>query len=145
MTNNDEQSVKEIREAIEKWSAALKEKDLDTMHKDYSDTFRLYDVGSTANDVEETKKLWEQCFPYFDKPEIEYKNMVIEATSDMAVAYFNSRLKGMNVEMSDEMANVWLRGTLVFRKVGETWKSVHEHFSFPVNCETNQINYEAAT
>ena len=64
--NSDEQSVREIREAIDKWSAALKEKDLDTMHRDYSEKFRLYDVGSTANDVEETKKLWEQCFPYFE-------------------------------------------------------------------------------
>ncbi len=141
---NNEQSVKEVREAIERWADALLQKDLETMHKDYADQYCNFDVGSTANSVEELKKLWAHCFPYFEKPEIEYKNMVIEASDDMAVAYFNSRLNGCNIEMSDEMANAWLRGTICFRKIDGVWKCIHEHCSFPLNCETNQINFEEA-
>ncbi|MEE4378240.1 MAG: nuclear transport factor 2 family protein [Candidatus Competibacteraceae bacterium] len=141
---NNEQSVNEVRAAMDAWNAALKEKDLGTMFKDYADRYRLFDVGSTANSIEETKTLWEQCFPYFDKPEIEYKNMVIEATDDMAVVHFNSRLNGISVEMPCEMAKAWLRGTVCFRKIDGVWKCIHEHCSFPVNCETNQINFEAA-
>ena len=90
----------------------------------------------------ETKKLWESCFQYFDSPEIQYKNMVIEATEDMAIVYFNSRLNGLNIEIPSEMANSWLRGTVCFRKIGDAWKCIHEHVSFPVNCETNQIIFE---
>ena len=141
---NNQQSIKEIREAMDKWASALKEKDLDAMHKDYADECRMFDIGSTANNMEDIKKLWEHCFFYFDKPTIEYKDMVIEANNDMAVAHFNSRMDGINVDVPEEMANIWIRGTICFRKIDGIWKSIHEHHSFPVNCQTNQINFETA-
>lgn len=143
MKNND-QSVKEIEKAMKKWASALKNKDLEKMHEDYAERYRLYDVGSTANSVTETKKLWESCFPYFEKPEIEYKNLVIEAGNDMAVAYFNSRMRGISVPVPEEVTKAWLRGTCVFRKENGTWKCIHEHISFPVNCETHQIIFDQA-
>lgn len=141
---SNEQTINEIKVAIEEWGNALKAKDLEAMHKDYAEQYRLYDVGATANGVEEVKALWQHCFPYFDKPEIEYKDLVIEASDTMAVAYFRSRLTGLNVPMPSEMANAWLRGTVCFRKVGGVWKCIHEHISFPVNCETNEIMFEDA-
>lgn len=142
MSNTE--SEKEIRAAMDQWAAALQTKDLEAMHKDYAEQYRIYDVGSTANSVAELKELWQQCLPYFDKPVVTYKNLVIEASADMGVAYFNSRIEGMNIPLPDEMANAWLRGTCVFRKLDGSWKCIHEHFSFPVNCETNQIIFEAA-
>lgn len=142
--NNNRQSIEAVREAMNQWEVALSVKDSDAMHKDYADEYRLFDVGSTANTVDEAKQTWGRCFPYFDKPQIEYKNMVIHATDDMAVVHFNSRLHGLNVHVPEEMANAWLRGTICFRKVDGIWKCIHEHVSFPVNCETNQIIFEAA-
>lgn len=142
--NNNQQSVKEVQEAIKQWSDALHHKDLEAMHKDYADEYRLFDVGSTAEGVDAVKALWEQCFQYFDKPKTEYKDMVIQATDDMAVAHFKSRITGMTLPLPDNMANAWLRGTVCFRKVDGVWKCIHEHISFPVNCETNEIAYDAA-
>ncbi|MCP5365561.1 MAG: nuclear transport factor 2 family protein [Hyphomicrobiales bacterium] len=142
--NNNQQSVEAVRETMKKWADALSKKDLEAMHKNYADEYRLFDVGSTANSVEEVKQIWTRCFPYFDKPQVEYKNMVIDATDDMAVVHFNSRLRGMNVQLPEEIANAWLRGTVCFRKVDGIWKCTHEHLSFPVNCDSNQIIFEPA-
>ena len=140
---NNEQSVKEVQDTMAKWAKALESKDLVAMHQDHATEYRLFDVGTTANGVEETKILWEKCFPFFDRPKIEYQNMVIHASNDMAVAHFNAQIKGLNIQIPEEMANSWLRGTVCFRKSDGIWKCVHEHISFPVNCETNQIDFQS--
>jgi len=140
MTNT--QSEKEIRATMDKWAKALSRKDLEAMHEDYAENYKLFDVKATINSVRGAKELWQECFPYFDKPEIEYKDMVIDATDDMAVVHFRSRIKGMAVPAPDEMANSWLRGTCCFKKIDSTWKIIHEHISFPVDCMENKIVFE---
>lgn len=142
MKNND-QSVKEVQKIMNEWADALSKKDLEGMHKDYAEEYCLFDVGSTVVSVEGAKALWQQCFAYFNKPEAEYKDMTIHATDDMAVIHFKSRINGMVTPLPEEMANAWLRGTVCYRKIDGNWKCIHEHISFPVNCETNQIIYYA--
>jgi ketosteroid isomerase-like protein len=141
---NNPQSVQEVKEAMDAWAKALYAKDLEAMHEGYASEYRLFDVMATVDSVEGAKELWKQCFPYFDKPEVEYKELVIQATDDMALVHFKSRIKGMVSPPPEEMANTWLRGTVGYRKIGGQWKCIHEHISFPVNCETGQIAAEAA-
>ncbi len=137
---NNEQSVKEIRAAMDQWGAALYKKDLEAMHHDYAEKgYRLFDVQQTVENVDGAKKLWEGCFPYFDKPKVEYKDMVINATDDMGLVHFRTRITGTVQPMPPEMENTWLRGSVVYRKIDGAWKCIHEHISFPVNCETMQI------
>lgn len=141
---NNEQSVKEIRAAMDSWGTALYNKDLKTMHQDYAEQgYRLFDVQHTADNVDGVIKLWEECFPYFDKPKVEYKDMSIDATDDMALVHFRSRITGMVVPMPQELENTWLRGTVVYRKINGAWKCIHEHISFAVNCETMSIAPDA--
>ena len=116
-------------------------KDLDAMHRDYAASYRLFDVKDTANGVAEVKALWERCFPYFEKPVIEYKDMVIEATEGMAVAHFYCRMSGLVDAPEGDMPRSWLRGTVCFRKDRGVWTCIHEHISFPVNCETGEIAF----
>lgn len=139
---NNPQSETEVREAMRKWTEALHNKDLEAMHENYAEHYRLYDVMSTANSAAESKQLWTQCLPYFDQPQIERKNLVIEATEDMAFVHFRTRIKGAVTPPPDDMANAWLRGTCCFRKIDGIWKVVHEHISFPVDCMENKIIFE---
>ncbi|MDA0782300.1 MAG: nuclear transport factor 2 family protein [Rickettsiales bacterium] len=139
---NNPQSVKEVEEAIKTWSEALSNKDLEAMHKDYADEYRMFDVSVTVDSVQGLKDLWKQCFDFFDKPKAEYKDMKIQATDNMAVAHFKSRISGMTAPVPEEMANSWIRGTVCFQKENGVWKCIHEHISFPVNCETNQIAFD---
>lgn len=140
---NNEQSVKEVKAAMDTWANALYNKDLEAMHKDYASQYCLYDVKATTNNVQETKELWKECFPFFDKPKVEYKDMVIHASDDMAIVYFRSRITGMSVPIPDDMANAWLRGTVGYRKVDGKWLCVHEHVSFPVDCQTMKADFSA--
>lgn len=142
MTNNA-QSELEIRKVMEEWASALTRKDLDAMHKDYAETYTLFDVKATVTSVGDSKKLWEECFPFFDAPVIEYKDMVIHAGSDMAIVHFRSRMTGMSVPVPEEMKNAWLRGTCGLKKIDGSWKIVHEHISFPVDCMENRIAFDA--
>lgn len=138
MTSN-EQSVKEIHEALEAWGEALLRKDLDEMHRNYADDCRAFDVKTSLKGVQGVKELWRSCFPYFDKPRIEYKDLEIHATDDMAVVHFRSRLTGTVKPMPEEMKNMWARGTVCHQKIDGVWKCIHEHISFPVDVETLQV------
>lgn len=140
--DNNQQSVKEVQAAMDAWAKALYDKNLEAMHKDYAKTYCLFDVKTTVNSAEGAKQLWVQCLPYFDKPKIEYKNMIIHASDDMAVVHFRNRITGTVHPMPEEMSNSWLRGTCCFRRIEGVWKCIHEHVSFPVDCETNQIAHE---
>lgn len=136
---NNEQSVKEIKAAMDAWAEALYQKDLEAMHKDYANQYCLYDVKQTVHSAQGSKELWQCCFPFFDKPKAEYKDMVIHASDDMAIVHFRSRITGTVNPMPNEMGNTWLRGTVGYRKIDGAWKCVHEHISFPVDCETMKI------
>lgn len=136
---NNEQSVKEIKAAMDAWGEALYNKDLEAMHKDYADKYRLFDVKQTVDSAEGAKELWKYCFPFFDRPKVEYKDLVIHASDDMAIVHFRSRITGTVEPMPEEMANTWLRGTVGYRKIDGKWQCVHEHISFPVDCETMQV------
>lgn len=131
----------QIEELLKKWADELANEDLEAMAKHYADESVIFDVKDHANGPQEYKKLWEQCLPYFDDIEIEYKDMQIHAEENMAFVFFLSRLKGFKETPNTDMANSWLRGTVCYRKIKGEWKSVHEHISFPVNCETEKIEY----
>lgn len=131
------------KKCVNLWMSGLRhsiKKDLEEMHKDYAkEGYCLFDLQETVNDVDDAKRLWQNCFPYFDKPKIEYKDMVFEATDDMAVVHFRNQITGTAEPMSEQMPNMWLRSTVVYCKIDGVWKCIHEHISFPVNCETMQI------
>lgn len=141
---NNEQSVQEIKSLMDAYAAALYEKDLDAMHKDYSKTnYKLFDVMVSIDSIKGAEDAWKKCFPYFDKPKLEYKQLEIHASDDMAVVHFRNRITGTAQPMPPEMENSWLRGTICFQKEDGQWKCIHEHISFPVCCETNTIAHEA--
>ena len=140
--DNNSQSEAEIREVIKKWSADLKHKDIEAMHENYADDYRIYDVGCTVEGVEGVKELWRKCMPYFDEPEVVYRDMVIQANGDMAFVYFKSQIHGVKGDIPEEMKNGWIRGTICFRKENGVWKCCHEHISFPVDCEKNTTIFE---
>lgn len=140
---NNEQSVKEIKAAMDAWGEALYRKDLEAMHKDYASEYRLFDVKATVENAEAAKELWQCCFPFFDKPKVEYKDMVIHASDDMAIVHFRSRVTGTVEQMPEGMDDAWLRGTVGYRKIDGTWKCIHEHISFPVDCKTMKADFSS--
>ncbi len=130
----------EVMTLLERFDAALNKKDLDALAKCYDDNVRVFDVGAQVEGFGGLRRLWESCFPYFTKPiEIERRDINMHVNDGMAIVSFYSRIKG--VETDNPAATSWLRTTMCMKKIDGAWKIVHDHISFPVNCETEKPEY----
>lgn len=138
---SDEQ---EIHDLFERWRENLRKKDFDALIKDYASDFSCFDVMSNVEGAEAYKALWEACMPYFNEPVPEYKNYKVDICGDMALIRSLTRMTGMNVppEMENSpMLKSWLRLTIVVQKIDGVWKVLHEHTSYPVDCENEKPAY----
>lgn len=130
----------EIRELIAAFDAALNNKDVETLLQDYNEEIVLFDVGTQIKGKEKYKELWSACFPYFeDKIGSERKQMKIYVNDNLAFMHCYSRLSGMKSD--DPVTKSWLRVTVCYQKVDGAWKVVHEHASFPADCESGKVSY----
>ncbi len=134
----------QIHALFDEWKANLKRKDFDALIKDYASDFRCFDVMAQVEGPEAYKALWEKCAPYFNEPVPEYKDMKLEISGDMALMTSLTRMTGMNLppEMANSpMAKSWLRCTIVYQKIEGAWKVLHEHVSYPTDCENEKPAY----
>lgn len=135
----------EIFETISEWDAALWDKDLDGLIKDYVAESSLFDIGGQFHGPAAIRGIWEICFPFFeDHIGVVRKDIQITATGDMALMTCLSRCTGMKlpegVEAPDMMKS-WFRTSVVYQKIDGRWKALHEHISIPVNCESGTASY----
>ncbi len=130
----------EIMALLERFDAALNKKDLDALAKCYDDNVRVFDVMAQVSGYGELRSLWEHCFPYFTNPiEIERRDIEMHVNDSLAIVTFYSRVSG--VQTDSPAATSWLRTTMCMKKIDGAWKIVHDHISFPVNCETEKPAY----
>ncbi|MCB1651623.1 MAG: nuclear transport factor 2 family protein [Alphaproteobacteria bacterium] len=134
----------EIKDLFEQWKNNLQRKNFEALIKNYAPDFIGFDVKENIEGPLAYKALWEKCAPYFDTPEPQYKNIKLEITDNMAAMYGLTRMTGMNLpeEMKNSpMAKSWLRLTVVYKKIDGLWKVLHEHVSYPVDCENEKPAY----
>ena len=143
MNTNSESGLSpeaEIRELIAACDAALNDKNVEMLLREYDEEIVLFDVGTQVKGRDSYRDLWLACFPYFeDKIGTERKNLTIHVNSNLAFMHCLSRLSGM--KSTEPMTKSWIRVTVCCKKIDGKWKVVHEHVSFPVNCESQQITY----
>ena len=132
MTMNPDET--EIQQAIENWIAALRAKDLDRMMRDYDESAVLFDVKPPfqTKGAAAVRQVWEEALPCFpEKFDYERRDVRLIVGSDVAVAHWLFHLVGWPDE--HPAAQMWMRATVVFRKVESRWLAVHEHVSLPFN------------
>ena len=59
----------------------------------------------------------------------EVRDLRIETAGDLAVSTSLDRIGGLRTD--GEQTDVWVRATVVYRKVGDRWVITHEHSSVP--------------
>jgi ketosteroid isomerase-like protein len=130
----------EVMETLNHWSDVLHAKDLDALAECYTDDARVFDLGCQVEGSDQLRALWEKCLPYFpDSIVVQRKNLQLTVGPEVAVATFYCRLIGMvSVHPS---CKSWMRATVCLQKVGDTWKIVHDHISFPIDCGAEKPNY----
>ena len=119
-----------IRELIEKWSKAVRNKNLDGILANHSPDILMFDVPPPiqSKGIDAYKKTWDLFFDWSpDKPIFEIQEMNITAGNDVAFVTALMRCAGK----AENENGLDFRLTVGLRKIGEEWVVTHEHHSIP--------------
>jgi ketosteroid isomerase-like protein len=119
-----------IRELIEKWSKAVRNKNLDGILANHSPDILMFDVPPPiqSKGIDAYIKTWDLFFDWSpDKPIFEIQEMNITAGNDVAFVTALMRCAGK----TENENGLDFRLTVGLRKIGEEWVVTHEHHSIP--------------
>ena len=125
MTTDD----KQIRDLIERWVAAIRDRDLDALLADHADDIVMFDVPPPYEGVrgmDAYRSTWPPFFEFINAGAMfEIVELNVVGGADVAFAY--ALLK---CGKPDEIGEQRLRLTVGLRRDGDRWVVVHEHHSF---------------
>jgi uncharacterized protein (TIGR02246 family) len=127
----DEQA---IRELIERWGAAIRTGDLDTVLADHADDIVMFDVPPPHDGVrgiDAYRETWPAFFEWQRRgARFDFVELEITAGTDVAFAYALLEC-GTAKELADE-PDRRLRLTVGLRRNDGRWTVTHEHHSFTI-------------
>ncbi len=127
----------QIRQRIESWTTALRDKDLEGLMSHYTRDILVFDLAPPLQykGAVAYRKNWADWFPSFQGP-VGYEIRDLSITTGGEVAFCRSLNRITGRRTSGESSDVWVRATVGFRKIDGKWMIIHEHFSVPINMET---------
>jgi ketosteroid isomerase-like protein len=139
--DRSDKSALEIRQLLDRWTAAFEAKNLEGVMAYYAPGDRLdsYDIvpplqykGAAAY-----RKDYADFFAQFKGPiHIEERDVDIEADANVAFAHGLERLTG--TMSNGTPVDMWMRWTSGYRKIGGRWYALHDHVSVPVDLATGK-------
>ena len=119
-----------IRELIENWAKAVRNKDLDGILAHHSRDVLMFDVPPPikSHGIDAYKKTWDLFFAWSpDNPVFEIQKMNITAGNDVAFVTAMMRCAGK----TENESGLDFRLTVGLRKIDNQWVVTHEHHSIP--------------
>lgn len=130
----------DIQAVFDRVDAALLARDLDKLATAYAEDVQFFDVMAQGESFQTLRETWEMCFPHIPIDIVtERRNLTAFVGSDVAVITYFSRLKGLGDAIP--AAAAWLRSTSTLQKINGDWKIVHDHVSYPTDCEQEKPVY----
>ncbi|MEG5263964.1 nuclear transport factor 2 family protein [Pseudomonas sp. JDS28PS106] len=129
----------QIRSALERWSAAVRDKDLPAIMAYYHPDIVAYDaiVALQFKGQDAYRAHWEYCLGMCEGPMLfQQQELVIHAAGEVAFAHWLNHC-GAEDEHG-EMKGSWMRGSAGYLLTAEGWKAIHEHFSAPFDMESGK-------
>ncbi len=123
----------QIRQLIDYWACAIRDKKIEAAVSHYARDILLYDLAPPLvhRGVDVYKKELEEWFATFQGPVgFEVHDLSITACDGVAFTTSLNRISGKRT--SGEQTDVWVRATIGFAKMDGAWKATHEHFSVPL-------------
>jgi len=136
-THPDEARIRQLHEEFE---AAIKAKDLDRIMTQYAPDVVAFDAVGALQfvGVPDYHAHWKRCFEFCQgEGFFETQELHIDVGGDLAYSRMLTHCGGPNEQ--GEMQTAWMRGSRVWRRQGDQWRVVHEHFSMPFDMETGQV------
>ncbi|MHA6289539.1 YybH family protein [Maricaulis sp. CAU 1757] len=129
-----------VGELLDDWMAATRRGDLDAVLACYAPDVRAFDaIGEQQYDgLEAYAAHWRRCFSMVHGEMIfEPHDLRTDSAGDLALVHYLARC---GCEGADGALQVgWMRASVCLRRAGgEGWRIVHEHYSMPMDPETNQ-------
>lgn len=131
-----------IRALIGAWSRALEARDLDGLTAAYAPEVVLFDVKPPyrIEGVASIRRVWEACLPYLPAELASvHHDLQVTVNGDLAFAHGLHRIEP--VGEPHPAGATWIRVTACYRRIGGSWRVVHEHVSVPFDPETGQVSF----
>ena len=127
-TNNNETL---IRQLVENWAKAVRNKDIDTILDHHSDEIVMFDVPEPFQSVgiDAYRKTWDLFFKYTEPGVFDIQQLKIVA--DENVAFCIAIMKCSDKSNSAEFVPLDFRLTIGLKKINNQWTIIHEHHSIP--------------
>jgi ketosteroid isomerase-like protein len=123
-----------IRNLVENWASAVRQKDLDVILRNHSPNMLMFDVPPplASRGLEAYKKTWGLFFSWAHDPVVfDIREMNVTAGDDVAFVTALMRCAGRGPNEPD--IELDFRLTIGLRKIDDQWVVVHEHHSVPAD------------
>ena len=132
-TNLSGKNVNEvqIRDLIENWAKAVRNKDMEVILAHHSDSIVMYDVPKPFQSIgiDAYRKTWDIFFRY-TKPGV-FDINELHIVADENIAFCFATMKCADKSNSTEYIDLNFRLTIGLQKINSRWTIVHEHHSIP--------------
>jgi uncharacterized protein (TIGR02246 family) len=132
MATEQQATESTIRELIERWAAAVRAGELESVLADHSQDIQMFDVPppNEVRGIEAYRKTWPPFFEWLKQGAV-FEIASLDVTAGDDVAFATALLRcGTEEELRKDPDNR-LRLTIGLRKEGGRWVVSHEHHSFP--------------
>ena len=121
----------QIRELIENWAKAVRNKDIEKILAHHSEDIVMYDVPEPfkSEGIEAYRKTWDLFFTYTKLGVFDIQELHIVA--DENVAFCFATMKCSDKSDGVEFVELLFRLTIGLKKINNQWTIVHEHHSIP--------------
>lgn len=124
-----------IRQMIDEWVSAVKDKDVDRLLTLYAPDVVVYDVPAPlqhkgADAHRQNFEKWFADMPGLTTSAI--RDLRIVAGENIAFAHCLNHISNAPPDGKTPVDN-WVRVTMCFEKLGTEWKVTHEHISMPID------------
>lgn len=129
----------EIRARLERWSEAIRNKDIDRLMSFYAPEAVYFDVVPPLRltGSEAVRRNFIRWFEGWSSPiGQEVRDLHVAASDDIASAFMLIRASGTLKSGRD--VGYWVRATVSMRQSPQGWLIAHEHVSLPVDFATGK-------
>ncbi|MDR6713117.1 ketosteroid isomerase-like protein [Pseudomonas hunanensis] len=131
----------ELRQLIDTWMQAVRERDMDGITAPYADDIVAFDAikalqfkGKAAY-----RAHWEMCMGMCTGPMIfEMEQLTVHADGDLGLAHWLNRCGPAD----DDSQCGFMRASVGYRRSAGQWQVIHEHWSAPFDMETQKALFD---
>ena len=123
-----------IRQLVESWAKAVRDKNLDGILANHAADILMFDVPAPlmSRGIEAYRKTWDLFFAWSEEPVVfDITEMHVVAGNE--VAFVTALMRCAGTEKSGDKIRLEFRLTIGLCKINGQWTVLHEHHSIPAN------------